>query len=75
MKFKSSDFVQVSDKEAPSLFKICAAQKIKEIPYARILTKIQYSIKYQVLIEDTAIVGKMKQFSKETGKMELVETV
>jgi hypothetical protein len=49
------------------LFKLAAAQKLKNIP---VNDQVAVSLKYQVLCEQTAMVGVVKQKDKSTGEMQ-----
>ena len=49
------------------LFKLAAHEKLKSLKGAEIAA---FSVKYQVLSSETAMVGVIKQPSKATGEME-----
>ena len=68
MEFGKDMFVEVEGEEAANLFKLAASKEIekaKDVQQQRNL-----STKYQVLCDETAIVGVKKQLKKASGEME-----
>jgi hypothetical protein len=64
VKFTEAHFDKVQ--EGFGLFKIAARDKLSKLAGSQ---KVQYSKKYQVLCDETAFVGVVKQKNKASGKM------
>ena len=64
--FTKADFVELSGQAGESLIKRAAYKELESLSGA---DKVKMSIKHQVLCEDTAIIGVMKQPDNATGEL------
>ena len=69
MTFTKADFVEVEGPSAEALFKTTVYNELEKFAVNKKVEKIQMSVKYQVLVEETAIIGVLKQADKVTGEL------
>lgn len=68
LEFTKADFLEVEDAEtAENMMKVVAFDKINRAESAD--ERKRFSLEYQVLCEETAIVGVLKQQDKSSGEM------
>ena len=71
LSFSQPDFIEVQGHSASNLFKIAANDAIEKIQNSGDAQQAKnLSLKYQVLCNQTAIVGVMKQKDKVTGELQ-----
>ncbi len=68
---RKADYKELTGHEAEALFKIAAHNEINEIHDDS--QKVRLSLKYQVLSDQTAVIGVLKQKSIASGELEEVE--
>lgn len=68
MRFTEQDFYEIQGPSAANLLKIAASNAIGKLGGNPDRAK-QLSIKYQVLCDETAIIGVMKQKNQSTGEL------